>query len=69
MNMRRITMYLNHYTKVDTLIKILENKSLRLSKFYTTNDPLETLSWRFRLKDMASREKKNNVHFNCVSHI
>lgn len=67
-------MYLNHYTKVDTLIKILENKSLRLSKFYTTNDPLETLSWRFRLKDMDSREKRTmytstayRIFENCIS--
>lgn len=40
--------YLYHYTKAETAINfILKDKTLKFSKFHTTNDPRESKSWFF----------------------
>lgn len=48
---------LYHYTKASTALDyILKNRSLRLSKYTSTNDPKETKTWQFNLGTNEERD-------------
>mgnify|MGYP004540154333 CR=1 FL=1 len=58
-----IPKYLYHYTSIDTLIKILENKTIRFTRLDKLNDPLEG----FCANEMVKSEYKQLCKLTFVS--